>query len=86
MLFVPRGRNRKKELNMTPTYEDLGLSIKTARLSKKLTQEEVAERLGVSVTTVSNWETGLNSPSLPEAAAMADMLGISIDRLAGRAS
>ena len=86
MLFVLRGLKRTKEQNMTPTYEDLGLSIKTARLSKKLTQEEVAERIGVSVTTVSNWETGLNNPSLQKAAAMADMLGVSIDRLAGRAS
>ena len=79
------GTKKTKECRMTPTYEDLGLSIKTARLSKKLTQEEVAEKLGVSVTTVSNWETGINNPSLPKAAAMADMLGVSIDRLAGRA-
>ena len=35
---------------------DIGSKIKSARLEKKLTQEQVAELLGVSRQTISNWE------------------------------
>ena len=39
---------------------DLGSKIKAARLEKKLTQEQVAELLGVSRQTISNWENGVS--------------------------
>ena len=35
---------------------DIGSKIKAARIEKKLTQEQVAELLGVSRQTISNWE------------------------------
>ena len=35
---------------------DIGSKIKAARLKKKMTQEQVAELLGVSRQTISNWE------------------------------
>ena len=35
---------------------DIGCKIKAARIEKKLTQEQVAELLGVSRQTISNWE------------------------------
>ena len=40
--------------------DDIGSKIKAARLKKKMTQEQVAELLGVSRQTISNWE---NHPS-----------------------
>ena len=45
---------------------DIGSKIKAARLEKKLTQEQVAEILGVSRQTISNWEnhTQISSVSL----------------------
>ena len=42
---------------------DIGSKIKAARIEKKLTQEQVAELLGVSRQTISNWE---NEKSYPE--------------------
>lgn len=36
---------------------DIGSKIKAARIEKKLTQEQVAELLGVSRQTISNWKT-----------------------------
>ena len=42
---------------------DIGCKIKAARIEKKLTQEQVAELLGVSRQTISNWE---NEKSYPE--------------------
>ena len=37
--------------------------IKEARLSKGVSQEVLAERVGVRKTTISNYETGYSSPS-----------------------
>nr|WP_270187649.1 helix-turn-helix transcriptional regulator [[Ruminococcus] lactaris] len=41
---------------------DIGSKIKAARLDKKLTQEQVAEILGVSRQTISNWENEKSYP------------------------
>ena len=39
---------------------DIGSKIKAARIEKNLTQEQVAELLGVSRQTISNWENDLS--------------------------
>ena len=39
------------------------MDIKKAREKLGLTAEELAQKLGVSVTTVSRWETGRHKPS-----------------------
>ena len=54
---------------------DIGSKIKAARLEKKLTQEQVAELLGVSRQTISNWE---NEKSYPE---MSECYDVSLDYL-----
>ena len=41
---------------------DIGSKIKAARIEKKLTQEQVAELLGVSRQTISNWENEKSYP------------------------
>lgn len=38
----------------------IGKFLKTLRLEKRLTQEQLAERLQVSARTVSRWETGVS--------------------------
>lgn len=40
----------------------LGENIKKYRLKSKLTQEELASRLGKSKNVISNWERGDNKP------------------------
>ena len=49
-----------------------------------LTQEEIAERMGVSRQAVSKWETGESMPDLVRMIQLADALGISLDTLCGR--
>ena len=51
---------------------DIGSAIKKLRMDRKITQEEVAEYLGISFQAVSKWETGTTMPDitlLPEIAA-----------------
>ena len=58
---------------------DIGSKIKAARLEKKLTQEQVAEILGVSRQTISNWE---NEKSYPDIIIkMSDCYEVSLDYL-----
>ena len=42
----------------------IGIFLKELRKEKKLTQEQLAEKLNVSGRTVSRWETGSNMPDI----------------------
>ncbi len=44
--------------------EKIGKFIATCRKDKKITQQELAKRLGVSDRTIGNWENGRNMPDL----------------------
>lgn len=39
---------------------EIGKVIKQARLNKKITQEQLAEALGVTTQAVSKWETDIS--------------------------
>lgn len=59
----------------------IGKFISESRKSKQITQEQLAEKLGVSKNAVSKWERGLN---LPDASIMQELcytLGISLNEL-----
>lgn len=56
-------------------------NILVTRTSARMTQEQLAEAVGVSRQTVAKWEAGETSPDLEHAAALADALGTSLDAL-----
>ena len=58
-------------------------NIKRFRKEKKLTQEKLAETLGVTVGAVSKWENGNNTPDIVMLTELADFFDISIDVLLG---
>ncbi|MDD6024310.1 MAG: helix-turn-helix transcriptional regulator [Oscillospiraceae bacterium] len=60
---------------------EIGIKLKNARLSAKLTQEQAAEALGVSRQTISNWETGKTYPDIVRVVKMSDLYHISLDLL-----
>ena len=58
-------------------------NIRIHRKALHLTQEQLAEVLGVTTGAVYKWEAGLSTPELGLIAALADFYGISIDALLG---
>ena len=58
-----------------------GTTIKALREARKLTQAELAERIGVSSKTVSKWETAKGLPDVSLLEPLATALGISVVEL-----
>ena len=57
----------------------IGNFIAKCRKDKKLTQEQLAEKLHISVNAVSKWERGLNLPDYSNMQPLCDILGISLN-------
>lgn len=64
---------------------ELSLSQNLIRLRKQraITQEQLAEAIGVSFAAVSKWERGAATPELATIAELADYFGVSVDALIG---
>ena len=59
----------------------IGKFIALNRKNKGLTQEQLAERLGVTNKTISRWETGKYMPDLSLLKPLSDELGITLNEL-----
>ena len=59
----------------------IGKFISELRKSKNMTQQQLAEKIGVSFKTVSKWETGRGMPELSTLKPLSDELGITINDL-----
>ncbi len=57
--------------------------LKTLRKQKDLTQEQLAEYMGVSPQAVSRWETGATCPDIMALPQLAELFHITIDELLG---
>lgn len=62
---------------------NIGENIYELRKANKLTQEQLAEKLGVSEQAVSKWENGICSPDVSLFPRMAELFCVSIDRIFG---
>ena len=62
---------------------NLGENIKALRQEKSITQETLANYLGVSFQSVSKWERGLTYPDITLLPALAVFFGVSTDELLG---
>lgn len=59
----------------------IGKFIAKCRKDKKMTQSELAEKLGVTDKSIGNWENGRNMPDLSLFKPLCDELGITINEL-----
>ena len=59
----------------------IGMFLKELRNEKGITQEQLAEQLGVSNRTVSRWETGSNMPDISLLVEIAEYMDVSIPEI-----
>ena len=59
----------------------LGEKIVSLRKKQKLSQEDLAEYLGVTRQTISNWELNETTPNISEAKELSKIFNISLDEL-----
>ena len=62
-------------------YKDVGNRIRAVRLNRKMTQERLADAVGVGVTHISHIETGNSIPSLQVFVDILNVLECSADQL-----
>lgn len=58
--------------------------LKVLRAERNMTQQDLAAELGTTLGVVSDWETGRHMPNLETAKRLADVFGVTLDRLVGR--
>ena len=87
-LFVLIVRALKKYIGSREVREEkqavkrtLGETLKAHRTRCRMTQEFVAESLGVSRQTVSKWENGSADPSTTNLLALAKLYGVAAEEL-----
>ena len=68
-------KNLKREYDaLAPRYELISKAI-DARLKKKMTQEEVAERMGITKSSISRFESGNYNPTIDFLIRLSNALG-----------
>lgn len=61
--------------------KNIGKEISELRHAKELTQEKVAEAMGVSPQAVSKWENNISCPDIFLLPKLSRLLGVSVDEL-----
>ncbi len=60
---------------------NFGNKLKSERMKKKWSQDDLAEKIYVSRQSISKWETGKNYPSIEVIINLSDLFDLSIDEL-----
>ena len=76
IMFETEKRGEKMKLT-------IGANIRALRRKNRITQEQLAEKLGVSYQSVSRWENDTCYPDMELLPALARIFSVSIDRLLG---
>lgn len=71
---------------MDQQLQEIGARLKQARLEKNLTQAQLAEAADISVSFLSNLETGRQAMNIKTMATLLDILNISADWLLGNST
>ena len=64
--------------------ETMGKRISELRKNKGMTQEQLAQRVGVTAQAVSKWENDLSCPDISILPQLAEALGVTTDELLGK--
>lgn len=58
---------------------NIGEKIKTIRLARNLTQQDLADRMGLKRNTISQWESGMRKISVEHLIEIAKVVGVTLD-------
>ncbi len=67
---------------MTELRETISKNLRKYRKQAKISQTELAKQLGISPSSVSNWEQGLNSIDIDTLFRVCKILGVKISQMA----
>ena len=73
--FKFRFKRRKENETMVK------LTLKAARVNAGFSQGEAATRLGISASTLGNWEKGISFPDAQQISAICELYSVSYDNL-----
>lgn len=83
MLLAERGAAFKNNQGEIFMKLNIGDTIKYLRKEKDITQDELADILGVSNQSVSRWECGMCYPDMELLPLISDFFGVTVDKLLG---
>lgn len=64
--------------------ETFGKRFQRLRKEKGLTQQDIADNVGITFQSVSKWEQDINLPDVNALLTLSDILGVSVDELLGK--
>lgn len=59
--------------------DNIGKKLQQLRTGRKLTQQQLADKMGVTRATISNYEVGRRAPHLSELKRFAEFYGVGLD-------
>jgi DNA-binding XRE family transcriptional regulator len=74
-----RIKRSAKNIHPLKGGEEMRISIKAARINADMTQEELANDLGINKATIVNWENGTSEPKISQLQRISELSGIPID-------
>jgi transcriptional regulator with XRE-family HTH domain len=80
-MHMPHECDRNRAIAGSNESGGVGGRLRTARRSSGLTQKQLAEALGVEPITVSRWERGVTTPSLPRLRRIAEITETTVSDL-----
>lgn len=79
--YPARMSSTQEERRADPIRQGVGMRLRAAREGKELTQQQVADRFGVTKATVSAWETGGGDPGVYRLRELSQLYDVATDAL-----
>ncbi|HCY40369.1 MAG TPA: hypothetical protein DHV48_03305 [Prolixibacteraceae bacterium] len=62
---------------------DIGMKLRELRAEQRMTQKDLADKMGLNVATISSYETNNSQPNIEKLIHLSKLLGVSIDEIVG---
>ncbi|MEN8905577.1 MAG: helix-turn-helix domain-containing protein [Clostridiales bacterium] len=83
VLIATKTIKKFQKYNSDTNLQNFPKNLKRMRARQNMTQEQLGDILGVTRSTIANYEAGINRPSIKQMQKLAEYFGVSIDYLLG---